>query len=394
MTRLLLVLLVLLSLLLTIPAIADEVYSVKSTADSGPGTLRDAIEYTNTRCGADTVCRILFDLPAGSSVELLTPLPVIRSCNVRMTANREIAGNRRLEITGRRLTTGSGFELVDVDDCVGEWRIEDLAINDFPDFAVLIRDRGPHVYLSGLFLGTDITGRIARPNNRGVGVFRDRASTVIENCIISGNRRSGIFHWSGNTRVNSSLIGLSSDRLPLGNGASGAFAAFGALIFTSTTVANNGEFGVSVYPTVTNASFIGGSIHSNGILGIDWNLDGPSPFPADERIPPPPAIIHAVFDRAKGATVVSGIASARSVRGVVRSVQLYASRALNPSGHAEGERYLGGTNLVDAADGFTFRIEISEDLRGQIIAATVSSSPFLDVPPMFTTEFSAGLTVR
>lgn len=385
--------LVLLSLLLTIPAFADEVYSVKSTADSGPGTLRDAIEFTNTRCGANTVCRILFDLPAGSTIELLTPLPVIKSCNVRMTANREIAGNRRLEITGRRLTTGSGFELVDA-DCVGEWRIEDLAINDFPDFAVLIRDRGPHVYLSGLFLGTDITGRIARPNNRGVGVFRERASTHIENSIISGNRRSGIFQWNGNTRVNSSLVGLSSDRLPLGNGASGAFAAFGTLFITSTTIANNGEFGVSVYPTLTNLAFLGGSIHSNGILGIDWNLDGPSPFPADERIPPPPAINDAFFDQAKGVTVVTGTASARSVRGVVRSVQLYASRALNPSGHAEGERYVGGTTLVDAADGFTFRIEIGEDLRGQIIAATVSSSPLLDVPPTYTTEFSTGVTAR
>ncbi len=357
-------------------------YIVRSTADSGPDTLRTVITESNEHCGDNSTCRILFDLPQYSTIELLTPLPVITSCNVEMRANAQITGDRRLEITGRRLTTGSGFEF-GATKCFGAWHLEDLAINDFPDYAVLIRDRGPNVHLTGLFLGTDITGKIARPNTRGVGVFREAGYVEVRNCLISGNRRSGIFHWNGITHLSSSKV--------LGNGASGVFAAFGAMLVSSTEIAHNGEFGLALATHLRNASFTG-SMHSNGITGIDWGLDGPS-SDTDPRIRPRPTITDAYYDAQRAVTVVRGTFPPRSVTGPKRSVWIYVSPALNPSGNAEGQRYVSASGLP-TGDNFSFAVEIREDLRGQIVTALVSSAEFLDAPDMYITEFSAGVTVR
>lgn len=359
------------------------IFPVKSTADSGPDTLRAVIEETNGRCG-EIGCRIVFELPPYSTIELLSPLPVITSCSVQVRGNQQITGDRRVEITGRRLATGSGFEF-GAASCEGEWHLEDLAINDFPDYGVLIRDRGPNVYLTGLFIGTDITGKIARPNTRGVGIFREPNIVNVSNSIVSGNRRSGVFFWNGVAGVRTSLV--------TGNGASGLFTAFGSLILVSTEVAHNGEAGVAVSPHARTLIFQDGSLHSNGTVGIDWNLDGPSPSPDDPRIPQPPSIADAFFDAAKGVTVVTGTFSARSVVGSRMRVDLYASRALNASGHAEGERYLRPFIEI-MPDGSSFRAEIREDLRGQIITATVSSSSLYEGTLGHTTELSAGVTVR
>lgn len=366
-------------------AVTNALFSVTSSADAGPGTLRAILEETNEHCRGRVPCKVLFELPPYTTIEPLTPLPVIRGCQVVFLGRQVQTGDRRLELSGAKVTSGSGLEVSS--ECNGSIDIEDLAINRFPDFAVLLRDRPIGVRLRGVFLGTDITGRELRPNTRGLGVFFTRGGFVhVTDSIISGNRRSGVFAWSGNVSIERSQLEH--------NGASGAFLAFGQLFVSASTIAHNGEFGLAVAPTITNVSVTGGSVYSNGITGIDWGLDGPGS--ADRRVPPPPSIRDASFDAEKNATVITGTFARESVIGPLLGLQVWASRALNASGHAEGERALAAqVTIAQEADGsFSYRAEVREDLRGQIVTVTVGSSPYLDAVPAYTTEFSAGVTVR
>jgi hypothetical protein len=368
-------------------AITNALFNVTSSADSGPGTLRAIIEETNEHCRGRVPCKVLFDVPLYTTIEPLTPLPPIRSCELFLFGRQFQTGDRRLELSGAKLTTGSGLEFRA--ECNGQITIEDLAINRFPDFAILLRDRPIGISLNGLYLGTDITGREFRPNTRGVGVFHTGGGSVqISNSVLSGNRRSGVFCWSGNLRIEGSRVEH--------NGASGVFSAFGRTFIRTSTIAHNGEFGVAISPTIDDFAVDASSIHSNGITGIDWGLDGPSATTSDRRIPPPPTISEAFFDGAKNVTVITGTFPRESVIGPLRGVHVYASRALNASGHAEGERWVGTSHAVtEQPDGsFAFRAEVREDLRGLIATATAGSSPWLDTTIMHTTEFSAGVTVR
>ena len=370
-------------------AVTHALFSVTSSADSGPGTLRAAILESNDYCFGRVPCKILFELPPYTTIEPLTPLPAIEGCDVFMYGRQIKKGDRRLELSGARLTTPTGSGLEIRATCSGSVIVEDMAINRFPDYGILARNRGIALILKGVFLGTDITGRELRPNTRGLGVFFAEGGGInIEDSIISGNRRSGIFAWNGSVHARDSRFEH--------NGASGIFHAYGYLVVNGGTVAHNGEFGVAVSPVIRDISINGSSIHSNGITGIDWGLDGPSTANSPRPIPPPGMITDAYFDPARNVTVIEGTFPRTSVIGPLRGVQVYASRALNASGNAEGERFLGyGMQVTEQPDGsFTFVDEVSEDLRGQIVTVTVGSSPWLDSVIGYTTEFSAGVTVR
>src|SRR2546423_4220622 len=79
---------------------------VNSTADSGDGSLRAAIEDANARCSDGVPCKIKLDLPRYSTVEPLTPLPAIEAGAVTIEGNTSHSGDRFLEVSGARLTRG------------------------------------------------------------------------------------------------------------------------------------------------------------------------------------------------------------------------------------------------------------------------------------------------
>jgi len=369
----------------SVQAITYAQFYVRSTADSGPGSLRAIIEETNGHCTGTIPCKLFVDVPRYSTIAPETPLPAITSCAVSMRGNPHIEGDRRLELSGAKLAEGNGLHFR---ACSAGWFLDDLAINDFPDYGILIDEPTGVLHLSGLFVGTDITGKVARPNGRGIGGFHGRSYTNVFESVISHNRRSGVFAWDANVSLIDSVVSH--------NGASGVFAGLQWVSISGGEIAHNGEFGIAISRAAANFSLAGGSIHSNGITGIDWNLDGPWQEGSDPRIPPPPVITEAVYEPATNNTVVTGRFAKTSVIGPLRGVQLYASQSLNARGYAEGERAVGVSfSVEEQEDGsFTFRGVVAGDLRGQIVTATVGSALYLDATLGHTTEFSAGVTVR
>ena len=359
---------------------------VNTTADSGPGSLRAAIEEANARCAAGVPCKIKLDVPRYSTFEPLTPLPAIEAGLLAIEGNSGRSGDRAFELSGARLTHGTGLNINSTADPHHQLfiQIADLAINNFPDYGVAVTGPGDAiVYLMGLFIGTDITGTVARPNGRGIAVDAPRIQLHVGGNVISGNTHSGIFGWNlGTLWLSDSLIGVGSDGRALGNGNSGVFAYRGSMDISGTTIANNGQFGVSIEPNAPRASIAFTNIFANGILGIDWGLDGPGSSPIV-----PPLISDAIYDPAKIQTVITGTIAATSP---LMYVEIFASRARNNAGRAEGEHGIARVPPF----GQTFTARVPGDFRGQIITATLSTGPYADSVPLLTSEFSEGVVAH
>jgi uncharacterized repeat protein (TIGR01451 family) len=361
-------------------------FHVDTTSDSGAGSLRAAIEDANARCSEGVPCKMTIDLPAHSTIEPLTPLPAIRAGYLLIDGDQNRDGDRLVELSGTHLSAGNGLEIRAVTDLRNPLYVQiyGLAINNFPDFGVMTTGSGSAtVLLKGLFIGTDATGTIARPNGRGIGSYCPSTLLNVRDCLVSGNTHSGFFQWeSGNLALTHVLVGVGSDGRPLGNGNSGVFAFRGTMDVAGSTIANNGQFGVAMEPGVQRASIEGSSIFANGIFGIDWGLDG-----SGSSKVPPPVITDAVYDPAANVTVVTGrIASSFALR----IVEIFASNSRDSRGQAEGERVVG--SMFMTSDDFTLRAK--GDLRGQIMTATLNVGPYLDSVPTLTSEFSEGVVAH
>lgn len=361
---------------------------VNSSADSGPGSLRAAIEDANARCGEGVPCKIKLDLPRYSTIEPLTPLPAIQAGTLTIEGNQTHAGDRAFELSGERLMHGIGLEIHSTADPHNQLfiQIADLAINNFPDYGIAVTGPGDAIVeLKGLFVGTDITGTIARPNGRGIGIDAPRMQVRVGGDLINGNVHSGIFDWNaGNLWLTDSLIGVGADGHALGNGNSGVFEFSGSMDISNCTIANNGQFGVSIEPQAKRASIGFTNIFGNRLVGIDWGLDG-----RGSSVIAPPVIADAVYDAATNETVITGTLSTSSANPLMY-VDLFASHARNIAGVAEGEQTIGRVPVKES----TFTARVKGDLRGRIITATLSVGPYLDSVPLLTSEFSEGVVAH
>ncbi|HNQ68896.1 MAG TPA: T9SS type A sorting domain-containing protein [Bacteroidales bacterium] len=129
------------------------------------------------------------------------------------------------------------------------------------------------------FIGTDITGFEALPNNFGIAVGGMARGTIIDKNIISGNDSFGLVlgENSDSTVVTGNKIGTSADGLTdLGNKASGIVITSGAnsnfigTIENPNIIAFNDSLGIIIMDNTTIKNRISGnSIHHNNYLGID-----------------------------------------------------------------------------------------------------------------------------
>jgi titin len=195
------------------------VYAVINTNDSGEGSLRQAILDANAHLGSDT---IIFDLP-GSGAHTIrpnTPLPSITDTVVLDgTFQPGYAGSPLVELDGSLAGPNADGLIITAGNSV----VRALAVNSFAGNGIVLRGQGGDV-IAGNYVGTDITGTVARENN--IGVFLDNTSdnTVGGNSpgagnLVSGNNNAGVvlFSASGN-RVQGNLIGTDvSGHARLGN---------------------------------------------------------------------------------------------------------------------------------------------------------------------------------
>ena len=368
---------------------------VTSTADSGAGSLRDAIDTANAGCAAP--CKIAFEIPppvpasGWFTITPSTPLPAVAAHRVYIDGATQTAftgdtnpAGPEIALDGRLTTAGHGIVLLSDCDAV----VEGLSIGNFADHGVAFfggpcrQFENPDAHrVAHDYLGVDPTGFTAAPNLRGV--MANDAVSVTDN-VISGNRRSGVWAWGGYPSVDNNRIGTAADgKTPLPNGNSGIF--FGPGIFVAealgNTIAYNGQMGVAIARGAGLVDVRGNSMRKNGGLGIDIGIDGPNAPVADDRLtqPNPPTLLSAVYDPASNTTVVTVIVRTNFTinYGNVAVLDFFA----NDGPDGQGERPLG----FQQARNFTgdpFTANIPGDWRGKWINATSSRVHFIaSLPP-------------
>lgn len=355
---------------------------VTNTNDEGPGSLRDAIVQNNIACTDREVwCKIAFRIPGEAAVHAIHPLsalPAVTGANTAVDATTQARyladGNPEgpeIELNGENLA-GDADGLT-IRSC--RIRVSGLAIHSFPDNGILVQssecDAAPFLRsIDGNFIGTDVTGTRALPNERGV--FIDGLAAEVVRNVISGNRRSGVYVRNGfGSDVFGNKIGLTRTLQPLGNGASGVYLAAGggATDVIDNYIGFNAHFGVALDRAALQSAVGPNSFQANRGLAIDFGLDGPTPAIEEGFAGGPlrvPVITNAFYDAAKNETIIEGTAAhfATTIR-----VHVFANDAPDESGYGEGQYFLGtATALTDGS----WRFVHPGRTPGPWIAATTS----------------------
>jgi parallel beta-helix repeat protein len=411
---------------------------VTSTADSGPGSLREAI--LDADANDSTPITIAFAIPTTDpgyvngvfTIQPISQLPVVGE-NITVDGSTQTAftGNTNpygpvIEINGAMQSSGDGLELDDYDT------VEGLDINGFQGVAINLSwafssdglTNNDNQILDN-YLGTDPTGTIAVPNGTGVAIvgygspYWQSTGNLIQGNLISGNLGPGIAIGDTNeTQILDNMIGTDrTGTANLGNGGDGIL--LGSAGAPDNTISNNiiafnqqdgiedsPDYRYSVAYTTSGHqgnAFLENSIFSNGMLGIDLiapgtggNIWAPQGVPLQNTPGGPhqganllqnyPVLSSAISSASN--TVITG--SLNSTPNETFDIELFASPTANPSGFGEGETYLGDTSVTtDASGNASFSVPVPVGgLAGQVLSATATD------PGNNTSEFSQDVVIQ
>jgi hypothetical protein len=281
--------------------VVPNVVVASSTADSGPGTLRQALLDANAAPGPNVI-QFAFPGDVPYTIHLLSPLPSVDDAVI-------IDGWSQLQFTGLPVVEidGSGAQvfapsghggipeggIVGLTINAGGTTVRGLTLNGF-DIGISLEGPGGSI-VQGNFIGTDPTGALAVPNT-GDGIRVLSADNLIggaapsERNVVSGNRGSGIHLRGANATRNiiqGNLLGTAANGgSPLGNFEHGLRLSEGAARNTpggsrageGNVIAFNGGNGVRLDADAGAGNWIqGNSIFANEAPGIDLGGDGPTP---------------------------------------------------------------------------------------------------------------------
>ncbi len=200
-------------------------FGVTTTADSGMGSLRQAILDANITSGADT---ITFNIPGAGPYTLqpLSALPTITDpVVIDGTTQPGFAGFPIIELNGS--TAVNGLTLTS-----GDSTIKGLVINHFGNHGILITgsDANRNV-ITGNFIGTSTSGLVAMGNGLGIEISNGASYNTVGGLtpdagnLISGNTGNGILLYGKDTlgnKIQGNTVGLAfGGNTVLGNGGNG-----------------------------------------------------------------------------------------------------------------------------------------------------------------------------
>jgi hypothetical protein len=158
-------------------------FFVTTTADSRPGSLRQAIIDANADPGLDTIDFAI----AGGGVQTIvpiTPLPAITDAVlIDGFSQPGYGGTPLIELSGRSAGDGDGLTIT-----ASGTTIRGLAIDDY--FGAGISITGPAAtgnVIETNFIGTDPTGSQARPNGLGISISGGAHANTIGGTASAGN---------------------------------------------------------------------------------------------------------------------------------------------------------------------------------------------------------------
>ncbi len=306
--------------------------TVTNAADSGPGTLRDAIELANSSPGLDS---ILFALPIGGTVlSPLSPLPPIIDSLVLDGFSQ--AGSSYLpvlspvvQIDGQNLRGAAGVILA-TSNCV----VQGLGFVRFTN--------GPAVLVTGTsatsnsvrgnVIGLRLSDRVAQPNAFGIVITNGASENLI------GQMQS----------VPGSIPG--------------------------NVLAGNTGTAVIIGQDCARNRILRNSTYTNGGLGIDLGADGVTVNRFDGSGPAP----LQDFPVLQSAIVTTGVlhltGTFNALAGKAYHLEFFSSPSADPSGHGEGQKFLGHADLLTLfTEVASFEVSLATNVTlGEFITATAT----------------------
>lgn len=200
---------------------AAATFTVTSTADSGPGTLRQAILNANAAGGLDN---IHFNIPGTGvhNIALSTTLPGISSpvlidgyTQPGASANTSgLASNAVILIDIHPATAGGTSGIGFLNGSSGS-SVRGLALNRFANSQLNFTGNATNCIVTGNFIGLAADGDTMYPSTPGsrtgiaVGASGCRigGSTPAERNVISGNSNSGIYVGANDVEIAGNVIG-------------------------------------------------------------------------------------------------------------------------------------------------------------------------------------------
>lgn len=275
--------------------LAAATFTVINTADSGPGSLRQAILDANANTGQDTIA---FNIP-GSGVHTIVPttaLPVVTESVIidgytqpGASANTLTNGDNAVllvELNGSNIGGFINFAGIQINssNCV----VRGLVINRFPGAGIffsssVVPSSNTNNTIEGNFIGTDPSGTIALGNDDGVNISFSTnnligGTTPAARNVISGNGSWGIFigtNASGNI-IQGNFIGTkASGTATLSNNSGGIFAGgmgndtIGGTVAGARNVisGNLNNAGIFVQSSTSNGATIQGNFIGTDVTG-------------------------------------------------------------------------------------------------------------------------------
>jgi titin len=273
----------------------------------------------------------------------------------------------------------------------------------------------------GNFIGTDLTGTVAVPNAFGINIQGGAQNNIIGGPspalanVIGGNTVDGVdISGAGTTGnvVQGNRIGIGLNAAPLANGAGVIIHSSASNNLVGGTAPGAGNFidfntnqGVVIGSSTSDTTAVGNAVlgnsfFGNGGLGIDLasngvtanTAGGPHSGPNDFQNFPVLNLAHL----AGASIILSGTLNSQA--NTLFRVEFYASSQADPSGHGEGQFFLGYAIVsTDSSGNGSFAVALSfVGAPGTIISATATriQSPNAGNNLTFgdTSEFSANLT--
>jgi len=235
---------------------------VSTNADSGPGSLRDAINQVNTS-QSTAITTIDFAIGTGGlqTIALQSPLPRINApVTIDGSSQPGTLTTPRIEING----SAAGGAVIGLDLLGGSSTVRGLVIDGFGPSTGVSIEPGVGIYLEsdgdvvqGCFIGTDPTGTKASGNQVGINVA-DTDPGI--NPLIGGTTAAARNVISGN-QTGIVLAGGTVEGNDIGTDPTGTVA-----IPNATGITAIGGFFVSRPPPGTAQGTIGGSVAGSGNL--------------------------------------------------------------------------------------------------------------------------------
>ncbi|MBI2479638.1 MAG: putative Ig domain-containing protein [Planctomycetia bacterium] len=306
-------------------------FTVTNTGDAGPGSLRQAIMDANSMpndlAGPDLI-DFRIDSPGPHTIQPRSDLPSIDDpVIIDGSTQPGFDGTPVIELDGSQLplkALGTGITL---DSGSDGSTIRALAINQFSVAGIFIGSNRNVV--EGNFIGTDITGTVARANGEGVLV------------VLAQQNRIG-----------------------------------GAMSAEQNLIAFNNGAGVRMEAPAFGNRIQRNSIHSNGGPGIDLNNDGVTlNDPGDGDTGPNnlrnfPVITALTVNN--GTTNIEG--TINSTPNTPFMLEFFRNDASDPSGFGEGQAFIGETLVTtDPTGNISFTVDFLRDLGvGEFVTATAT----------------------